>query len=177
MKRLSLLLLLLLTIVTVKAQEQEPIKINIDEKENFASYKQFGGFILDLNTELMQMPKLPEVKLMHIDPFPKFKEALQLDMSKVTYGVKSVEYGRSPYGFSRYGNSITDGPLNSATFRINDNLKFSTYGDYDAQGYRRVNPSAMPWERNNFRGAFELKSSSGFQIRLEVERKGSPYHW
>ena len=37
--------------------------------------------------------------------------------------------------------------------------------------------SAMPWEKNNFRGAFELKSANGnFGIRIEVQQgRNGPY--
>lgn len=33
------------------------------------------------------------------------------------------------------------------------------------------NPSALPWQKNNFKGAFELKSQDGsFGIRIEVQK-------
>ena len=49
--------------------------------------------------------------------------------------------------------------------------------DYDKDGWRVPNRSAMPWERNNFRGAFELKSANGnFGIRIEVQQgRNVPY--
>ena len=38
------------------------------------------------------------------------------------------------------------------------------------------NPSALPWERNNFKGAFELKSENGFGLRIEVQQgKDRPF--
>ena len=43
-------------------------------------------------------------------------------------------------------------------------------GEYDANGRRVYNPSALPWERNNFNGAFELKSENGFGLRIEVQQ-------
>ena len=50
-------------------------------------------------------------------------------------------------------------------------MRLNTYGDYNSQGYRMPNRSALPWERNNFRGAFELKSANGnFGIRVEVQQ-------
>lgn len=177
MKRTGIILLLTLFTLSIYAQEQKPI-ITIDKKEDYAGYKEYGGFILDLNSEMMQMQGIPKLKLFDVDPYPNFKQILNLNTSNVTYGLQDLNYTRqNRFGYSRYGNSITDGPVNTATFRINDVMKVTTYGDYDAQGYRRVNPSAMPWERNNFRGGFELKTSSGFSFGIQVERKGSPYRW
>ena len=38
-------------------------------------------------------------------------------------------------------------------------------------------PTEVPWEKNNFRGAFELKSANGnFGIRIEVQQgRNGPY--
>ena len=45
------------------------------------------------------------------------------------------------------------------------------YGEYDKDGWRVPNPSALPWQKNNFKGAFELKSQDGsFGIRIEVQK-------
>ena len=56
-------------------------------------------------------------------------------------------------------------------------MRINTYGDYNKDGWRVPNRSAMPWERNNFRGAFELKSANGnFGIRIEVQQgRNTPY--
>ena len=56
-------------------------------------------------------------------------------------------------------------------------MRINTYGDYNKDGWRVPNRSAMPWERNNFRGAFELKSANGnFGIRIEVQQgRNVPY--
>ena len=44
-------------------------------------------------------------------------------------------------------------------------------------GNKVRNPSALPWERNNFNGAFEVKSENGnFGIRIEVQRgRNNPF--
>ena len=37
--------------------------------------------------------------------------------------------------------------------------------------------SALPWEKNTFKGAFELKSANGaFGIRIEVQQGRNPYY-
>lgn len=56
-------------------------------------------------------------------------------------------------------------------------MEITTYGEYDADGNKVRNPSALPWEKNNFNGAFEMKSENGnFGIRIEVQRgRTTPY--
>ena len=44
-----------------------------------------------------------------------------------------------------------------STFKLKNGLHITTYGEYDADGNKVRNPSALPWERNNFNGAFEMK--------------------
>ena len=67
--------------------------------------------------------------------------------------------------------------LQSATSKLKNGLHITTYGEYDADGNKVRNPSALPWERNNFNGAFEMKSENGnFGIRIEVQRgRNNPF--
>ncbi|MBD4337957.1 hypothetical protein GUH15_18220, partial [Xanthomonas citri pv. citri] len=60
---------------------------------------------------------------------------------------------------------------------LKNGWKITTYGEYDADGNKVRNPSALPWEKNNFNGAFEMKSENGnFGIRIEVQRgRTTPY--
>ena len=76
--------------------------------------------------------------------------------------------GMGIYGFGTMSMPPT---LQSATFKLKNGLHITTYGEYDADGNKVRNPSALPWERNNFNGAFEMKSENGnFGIRIEVQR-------
>lgn len=60
-------------------------------------------------------------------------------------------------------------PWQGASYKLNNGLRINTYGEYDADGYKRANPSAMPWQKNNFNAAFEIKSANGnFGIKVEV---------
>ena len=57
-------------------------------------------------------------------------------------------------------------------FKLKNGWKITTYGEYDADGNKVRNPSALPWEKNNFNGAFEMKSENGnFGIRIEVQKR------
>ena len=57
------------------------------------------------------------------------------------------------------------------SFTLKNGMRIHTYGEYDKDGWKVPNPSALPWEKNNFKGAFELKSANGaFGIRIEVQQ-------
>lgn len=90
----------------------------------------------------------------------------------------NVTYDRASYppmypGMGMYGAGTLSMPptLQSATFQLKNGLRITTYGEYDADGYKVRNPAALPWEKNNFNGAFEMKSENGnFGIRIGVQR-------
>ena len=56
-------------------------------------------------------------------------------------------------------------------------MRINTYGEYNADGYKVYNPAAMPWEKNNFNAAFEIKSANGnFGIKVEMHGgRNNPY--
>ena len=64
-----------------------------------------------------------------------------------------------------------------ASYKLNNGMRINLYGEYDADGRKVYNPSAMPWERNNFNAAFEMKSANGnFGIKVEVHGgRNNPY--
>ena len=78
----------------------------------------------------------------------------------------------SGFGYG-YGWGLSSSPqfMQMGSFKLKNGMRINTYGDYDKDGWRVPNRSAMPWEKNNFRGAFELKSANGnFGIRIEVQQ-------
>ena len=84
----------------------------------------------------------------------------------------------SSFGYG-YGWGLSSSPqfMQMGSFKLKNGMRINTYGDYDKDGWRVPNRSAMPWEKNNFRGAFELKSANGnFGIRIEVQQgRNGPY--
>ena len=64
-----------------------------------------------------------------------------------------------------------------ASYKLNNGMRINLYGEYDADGHKVYNPSALPWQRNNFNAAFEMKSANGnFGIKLEVHGgRNNPY--
>ena len=83
------------------------------------------------------------------------------------------------YGFGWGGHDFFSSPqqLQMGSFKLKNGMRLNTYGEYNADGKKVPNPAAMPWEKNNFKGAFEMKSSDGnFGIRIEVQQgRNYPY--
>ena len=99
-----------------------------------------------------------------------------INIQSATFKLKTdpMYPGMGIYGFGTISMPPT---LQSATFKLKNGLHITTYGEYDADGNKVRNPSALPWERNNFNGAFEMKSENGnFGIRIEVQRgRNNPF--
>jgi len=168
MKRLFYLLLLLMgTTHTLHAQNEN-------------GTKDFGGFILDMGTmlnaeSLTLAPLLPTLTYMpelgnglnlpQINP-----DALKINTQGIIYGAGTPSGMRTGI-LSLYHPGYGNGPVTwqSATYRLNNGARINLYGEYDADGNKVYNPSALPWQRNNFNAAFEVKSPDGkFGVKFEV---------
>ena len=141
--------------------------------------KNFDGFLLDTHslfgTETTNQPlwdlglfTLPADKK---DGFLISPDAYRLN-NKVTYlGTSTSTLWIPTYQSLLYPSSLGGKPVQwqGASYKLNNGLRINTYGEYSANGYKRTNPSAMPWQRRNFNAAFEVKSPDGkFGIKLEV---------
>ena len=151
MKKLILFLSLILSVGFASAQSEIPSdSIRHAPSTNI---KEFGGFLLDMGLMNVATPELP-----------KFSSSSFSGFSGFGYG---------------YGWGLSSSPqfMQMGSFKLKNGMRINTYGDYDKDGWRVPNRSAMPWERNNFRGAFELKSANGkFGIRIEVQQgRNAPY--
>ena len=64
-------------------------------------------------------------------------------------------------------------------YDVDGNVTFDERSEieYDADGNKVYNPSALPWQRNNFNAAFEMRSANGnFGIKVEVHGgRNNPY--
>lgn len=181
MKRTSLILTLTVAFFTfclpIQAQE-EGIGINFDS----SGQKDFGGFILDmgtmLNTETLTLPTFvppldylatcaPEYPLLKINP-----KAFTFTPD-ITYTGGNLSKSFTPLSLFSGSNVNWQG----ATFKLKNGLRITTYGEYNADGRKVYNPHAMPWQRNNFNAAFEVKSANGnFGIKVEVSAgRNNPY--
>lgn len=161
MKKLVFILILLTSGMHLTAQNE------VDPDNTSTStphYKQFGDFILDMSF-LAAPPKLPSFSENLLGP-DMTKDYNQLFQLPGKWSV-SKSFVTPTY---MYGINTHSSQLQSATFRLNDNMRITTYGQYNLNGRRLPNPSALPWEKNNFMGGMELKVNKNFGIRVEVQR-------
>lgn len=140
--------------------------------------KNYDGFLLDMG--LMKMaapPRLPKFTLEIPDASKDYSRLFQLNPN-VTYsqGLSNIFslsnsrfYSSNPFGLTGFW-GFTDN-LQMGSFTLKNGMRINTYGEYDKDGWKVPNPSALPWEKNNFKGAFEMKSANGaFGIRIEVQQ-------
>ena len=195
MKKLILFLSLILSAGIVSAQSEIPS--DSIRRAPSANVKEFGGFLLDMGIMNITAPQLPKTDLsipnVTKDYNPVSYTHLTLPTNREDYNqlfrmntdaiysqgftdTFSPSYSGFGYGYN-WGFSSSPQFMQMGSFKLKNGMQINTYGDYDKDGWRVPNRSAMPWEKNNFRGAFELKSANGnFGIRIEVQQgRNVPY--
>lgn len=172
MKYIGLIILFCLLSFRVNAQNEVPA--DSVRSMNMPATKNFDGFLLDMNLMKMAAPQMPKMTLDIPDASKDYSFLFRLDPN-VTYSQgyshlfslgSSTIYSMNPFGLTGFGSSPQN--LQMGSFRLKNGMRINTYGEYDKDGRKVPNPSALPWERNNFKGAFELKSANG---SLELESK------
>ena len=172
MRKLILFLSLILSVGFASAQSEVPS--DSIRRAPSSNIKEFGGFLLDMGLMNVAPPKLPKFSLDVPDVSKDYNQIFRLN-TDATYTQGFTDAFSSPFsGFGYgYGWGLSSSPqfMQMGTFKLKNGWKINTYGDYDKDGWKVPNRSAMPWEKTNFRGAFELKSSNGnFGIRIEVQQ-------
>ena len=172
MRKLILFLSLILSVGFASAQSEVPS--DSIRRAPSSNIKEFGGFLLDMGLMNVAPPKLPKFSLDVPDVSKDYNQIFRLN-TDATYTQGFTDAFSSPFsGFGYgYGWGLSSSPqfMQMGTFKLKNGWKINTYGDYDKDGWKVPNRSAMPWEKNNFRGAFELKSSNAnFGIRIEVQQ-------
>ena len=172
MKKLILFLSLILSVGFASAQSEVPS--DSIRRAPSSNIKEFGGFLLDMGLMNVAPPKLPKFSLDVPDVSKDYNQIFRLN-TDATYTQGFTDAFSSPFsGFGYgYGWGLSSSPqfMQMGTFKLKNGWKINTYGDYDKDGWKVPNRSAMPWEKNNFRGAFELKSANvHFGIRIEVQQ-------
>lgn len=139
--------------------------------------KNYDGFLLDMSLLKMEAPRLPEFTLEIPDASKDYSRMFRLNpnatysqgLSNVFSLTNSTVYSMNPFGLSGFWSSPEN--LQMGSFRLKNGMRINTYGEYDKDGWKVPNHSALPWEKNNFKGALEMKSSNGaFGIRIEVQQ-------
>lgn len=180
MRKLILFLLLVLSVGFASAQSEIPS--DSIRRAPSSNIKEFGGFLLDMSLMNVASPELPKFSLDLPDASKDYNQIFRMN-TDATYSqgftdAFSPSFSNFGYGFG-YGWGLSSSPqfMQMGSFKLKNGMRINTYGDYNKDGWRVPNRSAMPWEKNNFRGAFELKSANGnFGIRIEVQQgRNVPY--
>ncbi|MDR3118303.1 MAG: occludin [Mediterranea sp.] len=139
-----------------------------------SNIKMSGDFMLDMN--LLMPSKLPSfgMKTDLLGPDAAKDYIRFLLPSRMTFSKFHISASPYPYGYGTEGFFLSPAFLQAATFKLNDRMQLSTYGQYTWDGRQIPNPGALPWEKNNFTGGIELKSNNGFGIRIEVRKGRDP---
>lgn len=162
----------LLGTVSVAAQSEVPA----DTVRGLPStVKRYGDFLIDMGLFASSRPQLPKLDFTLYDASKDFNSIFRLNPDvTMTQGFTTVLSPGLGWGFNSFGASSQH--LQMGSFKLKNGMQLNTYGEYDANGRKVPNPSAMPWEKNNFKGGFELKSGNGaFGIRIEVQQGRNPY--
>ena len=162
------------------------IKKVTDEEMPFQltdNVKNFDGFLLDMSL-IRQATTLPApflnkyTKWMIPETLPDYVSLFQLNpdisytqgtVSFLTNIFENSVYGINTHGFNSAFNSTDN--LQIGSFKLKNGMRLNTYGQYNKDGWRIPSHKSFPWQKNNFKGAFELKSANGdFGIRVEVQQ-------
>lgn len=144
--------------------------------------RNYDGFLLDMQSLMKTpLPDFSRFKLTVPDASKDYSSIFRLNPDVTYSSGLSPMFGSgsafflNPFGLTGFGSSMDN--LQMGSFRLKNGWQLNTYGEYNKDGWRMPNPSALPWERNNFKGAFELKSQDGsFGIRIEVQQgRKSPF--
>jgi hypothetical protein len=182
MKRLIYLLAMLVAPLSLHAQTET------DTRTDGPGVKDFGGFILDMGTmlnseslvvdapflpSLLHFPAMEQPDMLRIQP-----EAFRINPDVTFTGGLGGMRSLSSY-LSVLHPGVGSGLVNwqGASYKLDNGMRINLYGEYDADGNKVFNPAAMPWQRNNFNAAFEMKSANGnFGIKVEVHGgRNNPY--
>ncbi|MBR0041791.1 MAG: occludin [Bacteroides sp.] len=173
MKKILYILCLLMATWSAKAQEvagdslRLPAEGYVPPFELSADVKDYGGFLLDMG--LMELaPTIPftlRPTFSYKDKPVNYNQLFKLNPNML------FTQGNYPSLSGAMNFFATPTSMTMSSFRLKNGMRLNTYGEYNFKGERQIRPSALPWQRNNFKGAFELKSANGnFGVRVEVSR-------
>lgn len=146
--------------------------------------KNYGGFLLEMKMLNVTPLKLPKFTLEIPDASKDYSRIFRLnpdatysqELSNIFSLSNSRYFGSNPFGLTSFWNSTDN--LQMGSFKLKNGMRINTYGEYDKDGWKVPNPSALPWEKDDFKGAFEIKSPNGsFGIRIEVQKGRNPYRF
>ena len=169
MKKFLLSFILFASSISMYAQSEIPtdtIPFTLND-----NYKEYGEFLLDMSLFSLAPPEVPAVNLKLMDASKDYSQIFGLNKNVSYTSVTMTDFGTlSPFfsGFNSYGETVN---MQAKTVTLKNGMRLTTYGQYNSDGYWMPTTGGMPWNRNNFKGGFELKSSNGaFGIKVEVQQ-------
>lgn len=177
MKKWILFLSFLLSVTLASAQSEVPS--DSIRRTPSANVKEFGGFLLDMGLMNVATPELPKFSLDMPDLTKDYGQLFRLNPNATyTQGLTDAFSSSSFFSLGHnWGFASSSQFMQMGSFKLKNGMRINTYGDYNKEGWKVPNRNALPWEKNNFRGAFEMKSANGaFGIRIEVQQgRNTPY--
>ena len=144
-----------------------------------------GGFLLDMGLINVATPELPKFNLEMPNMTKDYNQLFRLN-TDVTYSQgftdsfsSSSFSGFSGFGYG-YGWGLSSSPqfIQMGSFKLKNGMRINTYGDYDKDGWRVPNRSALCLKERIISGSIpELKSAMVISgIRIEVQQgRNAPY--
>lgn len=175
----KLILFFMLIVSAGYASSQSEVRSDTLRHAPSASVKEFGGFLLDMGLMSAARPELPTSKLQIPSVTKDYNKLFRLPTDIIfSQGATNV-FSFLPSPGLDYGSRVVSAPqfMQMGTFRLKNGMRMNTYGDYDKDGWKVPDRTLLPWQKNDFRGAFELKSANGaFGIRLEVRQERNSFY-
>jgi hypothetical protein len=126
----------------------------------------FGDYVIDIDLFAANPPQMPKYDFSVGAMLKDYNKLFSLN-SDVVYSKMTV--APPLFAYSSLDPSDPAASMNSVSYRLKSGGWFSTFGNYDANG-RRNTPGAAPWESQDFRAGFELKSANGnFKFRVDYQ--------
>lgn len=175
MKKMILFLAVLIVPIATMAQSEavsDSITLKMDNN------KHFGDYMLDASLYTMPILQLPSyTELLKTTPsMENFLESLSRSPQWMFTKATSDALPTLIYGYNAFDFQSPTQNLGMGTIKLNSNLRLNLYGQYAPDGSKLPGNNLLPWEKNYFKGAMELKVNKNFGIRVEVQRGGyNPY--
>lgn len=165
MRNIIAAFLLLATANFAFAQSESELKID----KISDNYAYLDGLLFDIS--IPQLPQLPAFDPQFLlGPDMKDYSAMFQPDTRWTFGKEHTFYPNSFSSSSFF--PFSGQQLQKATYKVNDQMRLSLYGQYEANGRRTPNTNALPWNRDAFVGGMELRFNKNFGMRIEVRQGG-----
>lgn len=188
MKRLFFILIICCLLPLSSYGQQELPKDTIRHSLNVKQpdTKQFGAYQLDMrqiNKFAVASPNKMNLSTGNFE-FKDFNSLFNMKGETIYNTGFTNDFSRTSlfyptfyngYVTNFYGLSQNPDMLQGASFKLNNGARINLYGKYDANGKLLPGMNVLPWQKHDFKAAFEMKTANGhFGFRLEVSKEANP---